>query len=43
MMMVKELHGMDKWLKVSWLATLMDAHCSSFKEIEMNAQGNGIQ
>jgi hypothetical protein len=24
------------------LATLMDAHCSSFKEMEMNAQGKGI-
>jgi hypothetical protein len=41
-MMMEELHAMDKWQKVAWLATLMDDHCSSFEEMELNAQGKGI-
>jgi hypothetical protein len=32
----------EQMVKVSWLATLMDAHCSSFEEMELNAQGKGI-
>jgi hypothetical protein len=38
MKMIEELHDMNKWYKVGWLATLMDEHCSSFEEMESNGQ-----
>jgi hypothetical protein len=41
MKMMEELHAMNKWYKVGWLATLMNDRCSSFEETELNAQGKG--